>query len=247
MEINNIPAVTRAQMVEIDRLMIEEYGITLLQMMENAGRNLAELTSKMLAGGVKGKRIAVWCGGGNNGGGGMAAARHLVNWGADVQVALAFPADKLKDAPAHQLRTLRAMRVHVTEDFLGGDFDLLIDALIGYGLRGAPRGKIAQWIQKANHSAIPILSLDIPSGLDADTGVPMGDCIHADATLTLALPKVGMREDGASKFLGELYIGDISVPMPLLREMGIEVAHSFTFTSIIKDSYKDNHSDFIKH
>ena len=234
-------------MVEIDRLMIEEYGITLLQMMENAGRNLAELTSKMVAGGVKGKRIAVLCGGGNNGGGGMAAARHLVNWGADVQVALAFPDDKLKDAPAYQLRTLRAMHVRITDDFPAGDFDFLIDALIGYGLRGAPRGKIAQWVQKANHSSIPILSLDIPSGLDADTGVPLGDCIRADVTLTLALPKVGMREDGASKFLGELYIGDISVPIGLLREMGVEIAHSFTFTSIIKDLYKDNHSDFIKH
>ncbi len=75
-------------MVEVDRLMVEDYGITLLQMMENAGRSLAELTSELLGGVVKGKRIAVLCGGGNNGGGGMAAARHLVNRGADVQVAL---------------------------------------------------------------------------------------------------------------------------------------------------------------
>lgn len=236
MEINKIPAVTRAQMVEIDRLMIEEYGITLLQMMENAGRNLAELTSKKLAEVVKGKRIAVLCGGGNNGGGGMAAARHLVNWGADVQVALALPAEKLKDAPTHQLRTLRAMHVHITDDFPGGDFDLLIDALIGYGLRGALRGKIAQWIQKASHSAIPILSLDTPSGLDVDKGVPLGDCIRADATLTLAMPKVGMREDEASKYLGELFIGDIGVPIRLLREMGIEMTHLFASSPIVKVS-----------
>jgi len=236
MEINNIPAVTRAQMAEVDRLMIEKYGITLLQMMENAGRNLAGLTGEMLDGAVKGKRIAVLCGGGNNGGGGMAAARHLVNWGADVQIALAFPAEKLKDAPAHQLRTLRAMHVHITDDFPTGNFDLMIDALIGYGLRGAPRGNISRWIQKANRSAVPILSLDIPSGLDADTGVPLGDCIHADATLTLALPKVGFREDGASKYLGELYIGDISVPIRLLQEMEIEMTHPFTPCSIIKVS-----------
>lgn len=236
MEMKNIPAVTRAQMVEVDRLMIEEYGVTLLQMMENAGRNLAGLTGEMLDGMVKGKRIAVLCGGGNNGGGGMAAARHLVNSGVDVQVALALPAEKLKDAPARQLRTLRAMRVNISDDFPTGNFDLIIDALIGYGLRGATRGKIAQWIQKANHSAVPILSLDIPSGLDADTGVPLGDCIRADATLTLALPKVGMREDGASKYLGELFIGDISVPIQLFREMGIEMAHSFTFSPIIKGS-----------
>lgn len=96
MELNNIPAVTHAQMVKVDRLMIEEYGITLMQMMENAGRSLADLTSELLGGVVKGKRITVLCGGGNNGGGGMAAARHLVNWGADVQIALAVPAEKLK-------------------------------------------------------------------------------------------------------------------------------------------------------
>ena len=234
MGINTTPAVTRAQMIEVDRLMIEEYSITLLQMMENAGRNLAELTSKMLTGVVKDKRIAVLCGGGNNGGGGMAAARHLVNWGADVQVAL--PAEKLKDAPAHQLRTLRAMGVQCSDDFPIGNFDLMIDALIGYGLRGAPRGKIAQWIQKANRSAIPILSLDVPSGLDADTGIPLGDCIRADATLALALPKVGFREVGASQYIGELYIGDISVPIHLLQEMGIEMDHLFISSPIIKDS-----------
>jgi len=236
MKINNIPAVTRAQMIEVDRLMIEQYGITLLQMMENAGRNLAELSRKLLDGIVKDKRIIVMCGGGNNGGGGMAAARHLVNWGADVQVAIAVPDEKLKDAPAHQMRTLRAMGVHIAEDYPSGDFDLMIDALIGYGLRGAPRGKSARWIQKVNHAAVPILSLDIPSGLDADTGRPLGDCIHANATLTLALPKVGMREDGASEYLGELYIGDISVPTRLLREIGIDVEHLFTFFPIVKVS-----------
>jgi len=236
MELNNIPAVTHAQMVKVDRLMIEEYGITLMQMMENAGRSLAELTSELLGGVVKGKRITVLCGGGNNGGGGMAAARHLVNWGADVQIALAVPAEKLKDAPAHQVCTLRAMGVHVSDDFYSGNIDLIIDALIGYGLRGAPRGKVAQWIQEANRSAVPILSLDIPSGLDADTGSPLGDCILANATLTLALPKVGMCEDGASKYLGELYTGDISVPIRLFRKIGIEVGDLFTSSPIVKVS-----------
>ena len=234
MELNDIPAVTRAQMVEVDRLMIEEYGITLLQMMENAGRSLAELTSELLGGVVKSKRIAVLCGGGNNGGGGMAAARHLVNWGADVQVALAVPTEKLKDAPAHQLHTLHKMRVPIINSYPIENIDLIIDALIGYGLRGASRGEIAQWIQEANRGVVPILSLDIPSGLDADTGSPPGDCIRADATLTLALLKVGMREDDASKYLGKLYIGDISVPARLLQEMGIEVKDLFASSPIVK-------------
>ena len=234
MEPNNIPAVTQAQMVEVDRLMIEEYGITLLQMMENVGRNIAELTSELLGGVVKSKRIAVLCGGGNNGGGGMAAARHLVNWGAIVQVALAVPTEKLKDAPAHQLHTLHKMGVPIINSYPTENMDLIIDALIGYGLRGTPRGKTARWIQKANRGTVPILSLDIPSGLDVDTGSPPGDCICADATLTLALPKVGMREDGASKYLGELYVGDISVPAQLLREMGIEMVDLFAFSQVVK-------------
>ena len=236
MEQNNIPAVTRMQMVEIDRLMVEEYGITLLQMMENAGRNLAQLSYQLLRGAVKGKRISVLCGGGNNGGGGMAAARNLANWGADIQVALAVPTVKLKDTPAHQMRALRAMGVNISDGFPSGSFDLMIDALIGYGLRGAPRGKTARWIQKANRGSVPILSLDIPSGLDADNGSPLGDCIRADATLTLALPKVGMREDGASEYLGELYVGDISVPNRLLQAIGIEVVDLFTSSPIVKVS-----------
>ena len=128
------------------------------------------------------------------------------------------------------------MGATITNSYPADNIDLAIDALIGYGLRGAPRGNIAQWIQEANHGVVPILSLDIPSGLDADTGSPLGDCIRADTTLTLALPKVGMREDGVSEYLGDLYIGDISVPTRLLRGIGIETEHLFTSSPIVKVS-----------
>lgn len=236
MKIKEIPAITRAQMIEVDRFMIEEFDITLLQMMENAGRNLAILARDILGGELRDKNITVLCGGGNNGGGGLAAARHLVNWGAGVLVCLAVPANKLKDTPAHQLRTLQRMKVPVSNSLPSGDTDLIIDALIGYGLRGEPRGKTAQWIQKANRAKVPILSLDIPSGLDADTGSPSGDCIRAHMTLTLALPKAGMRAAGAAQYLGDLYIGDIGVPPALLREIGIDSVHLFTSSPIVKIS-----------
>ncbi|MDO9545820.1 MAG: NAD(P)H-hydrate epimerase [Pelolinea sp.] len=238
-----IPAVTRLQMVEVDRLMIEEYGISLLQMMENAGRDLAQLAREMLGGDLQRKRIAVLCGGGNNGGGGMAAARHLVNRGAYVKVALAALDSKLKETVADQLHPLRAMGVPITEEFPVGDFDLVIDALIGYGLQGAPRGKIAQWIDLANKSAIPILSLDIPSGLDADSGLALGVCIKADTTLTLALPKVGLLKDEASEFVGTLYVGDISVPTSLIHGIGMNIPPLFSDNSIIKIDYNPYKDD----
>lgn len=232
-----LTTVTRAQMMEIDRLMFEEYGISLLQMMENAGRDLALLGKEMLGGSLRNKRIAVLCGGGNNGGGGMAAARHLANWGADVQISLAVSKGRLKGAADHQLHTLRTMGIQISEEFPVGDFNLVIDALIGYGLRGVPRGKSAQWITQANQSGIPILALDIPSGLDADSGRAVGACINAHTTLTLALPKVGMLKDKASKFIGELYVGDISVPPGLLKRMGVKGMGLFFSSSIIKLSW----------
>ena len=233
---NNIPTVTRAQMMEVDRLMTEEYGITLLQMMENAGRDFAQLARHMVGADLQNKRIVVLCGGGNNGGGGMAAARHLANWGTQVQVSLPVPYSKLKEAAIHQLHTLRAMSVPIAEEFPIGDFDLILDALIGYGLRGVPRGKTAQWINKANQSTTPILALDVPSGLDVDSGLALGACIKADTTLTLALPKVGMLKDGASKFVGKLYVGDIGVPSVLLNRMGVEAKDLFINSSVMKVS-----------
>jgi NAD(P)H-hydrate epimerase len=234
MGINNVPTVTRAQMIEIDRRMIAYYGISLLQMMENAGRNLALLSCDMLGGTLQNKRVAVLCGGGNNGGGGMTAARHISNWGGDVQVSLAVPQSALKGAAAHQIHILSAMGLSITDEYPVGDFDLIIDALIGYGLHGTPRGIFARWIDFTNNSEGPILSLDIPSGLDVDTCRASGACVRAHTTLTLALPKAGMLTKGAQEFLGRLFLGDISVPPALLREMGLEM-QDFIFTSSIME------------
>src|SRR5215207_5208769 len=102
-----MPVLTTGQMIEVDRLMIEEWGITLIQMMENAGRHLAELARHQLGGTAKDSSVVVLCGTGNNGGGGMAAARHLNNWGAHVQVILVGQESRLKEIPAHQWRILK--------------------------------------------------------------------------------------------------------------------------------------------
>lgn len=196
-----IPALTTQQMIDVDNLMIQEYGILLIQMMENAGRNLAELSRRLMGGEVAGKHIAVFCGGGNNGGGGMVAARHLHNWGAQVILAVAANPALIKDVPAQQYRILKALGLKNNGAPDLKEADLVLDALIGYGLTGNPRGPVAAWIERINDSARPVLALDAPSGLNTTTGVPGTPCIRATATLTLALPKTGLFTPEAQPFV----------------------------------------------
>lgn len=239
------PALTTAQMAEVDRLMIEEYGILLIQMMENAGRNLAEQAGRMLEGGLPGRRIVVLSGTGNNGGGGMVAARHLHNRGADVHVAgVGFSptpasAGRLKDVPAHQWHILQKMGVRTVAEptALPSRLDLILDAIIGYGLQGNPRGAAAEWIESANQQGCPILALDTPSGLDTTTGIPGHPCVRAAATLTLALPKTGLLADSARPFVGDLYLADIGVPPSLYRKLAIDVGPIFADDAILRVRY----------
>jgi NAD(P)H-hydrate epimerase len=228
-----IPVLSTEQMVEVDRLMIEEYQIGLVQMMENAGRNLAELARRMLGGQVGGRRIAVLGGAGNNGGGGLAAARHLHNWGAEISLVLAFEPARLKEVPAKQWRILGTMGIEPEDQPDLGKAELIIDALIGYGLSGDPRQPVAGWIDKANHSGTKILALDAPSGLDTTNGIPGSPCIKAAATLTLALPKSGLLTDQAIEYVGELYLADISVPPELYQHIGVDVPNLFESDSIV--------------
>ncbi len=229
-----LPAITTQQMVEVDRLMIEEYGIFLIQMMENAGRNLAELSRRTLSGDVRAKRITVLCGSGNNGGGGMVAARHLHNWGAEVLLKVISSSGQIKDIPAHQLHILKVMGVSDREMIDLDTTDLIVDAMIGYGLTGDPRGAVADWITRVNNAGRPVLALDTPSGLDTTTGIPGNPCIHAAATLTLALPKTGLIAPEALAYVGDLYLADISVPPQLYTRLGIEMPCIFIHDTIIK-------------
>jgi NAD(P)H-hydrate epimerase len=230
----DIPVLSTDQMVEVDRLMIEEYQISLIQMMENAGRNLAELARRMLGGQIGGQRITILSGAGNNGGGGLAAARHLHNWGAKISLMLAFGPGRLKEVPALQSRTLGTMGIEPDDQTDLRQADLIVDALIGYGLSGDPRQPVAGWIDKANISGTPIVALDAPSGLDATSGTPGNPTINAAATLTLALPKSGLLTPQAAEFVGELYLADISVPPELYRQIGVEVPYLFVQDTIVR-------------
>lgn len=231
----DLPVLTTDQMIEVDRLMIEEWGINLIQMMENAGRNLAQLARRQLGGTTKGSRVVVLCSSGNNGGGGMTAARYLHNWGAHVEVLLIGIESRLKEVPAHQWRILKKMGIGYTYVELSGN-DLILDAMLGYGAMGNPRSPVAEWIQSANDSEVPIISLDAPSGLDTTTGIPGSPCIYASATLTLALPKTGLLASTARPFVGDLYLADIGIPPELYASpsLRLHVISPFSEDTIVK-------------
>ena len=228
-----IPAITTKQMAEVDRLMIEEFHIDLLQMMENAGRNLADFAQMMLTD-IANPSVLVLCGAGNNGGGGLVAARHLLNRGLKVSVVLIRAENHLKEIPAHQWQILQKMGTSAAKTADVNAFDLVLDAMIGYGLQGHPRESAAQWIEKLNAANTPILSLDVPSGLDASRGIPLEPCVRADATLTLALPKTGLLTAEAKDYVGKLYLADISVPPQLYQNLGLQVGPIFRKHAIIK-------------
>ena len=236
MKSDEIPSVTVAQMREIDRLMVEELGITLEQMMENAGRALAELARRTL-GDPRGRRIAVLAGPGGNGGGALVAARRLAIWGAEVSVALASPAARMRPVPAHQLQIVRAMGIPVVEPEAPlpeiARSALVLDGVFGYGLTTAPHGRGAELIRAANESHVQILALDVPSGLSAETGEAFEPTIRAHQTLTLALPKIGLLAPRAGPYVGELFVADISVPAQLYHRLGLDVGPLFAASDIV--------------
>jgi NAD(P)H-hydrate epimerase len=238
--ISDVPNLTTEQMVEVDRAMIEDYRIELIQMMENAGRNLAHLARiRFLKGDPRGLPIVALVGGGGNGGGALVAVRRLSNWGANVTVVLGQGPGKLTSVPAHQLDILHRMGVRIVVDGMPPVAPLpavVLDGLIGYSLRGAPIGRIAELIRWANSLEAPILALDVPSGLDATTGVAFDPAIHAAATMTLALPKRGLRSPEASPLVGELYLADISVPPALYGRalLGVSSEPIFAFDDILR-------------
>lgn len=244
---NKVPSITTAQMKEVDRLMVEEFGIGLLQMMENAGRNLARLAIRV-AGGSADHNVLILAGRGNNGGGGMAAARHLSNTGHRVRVVLSAPTDGLSGVPADQASILQRMDVKVEEmeamslADLGQSFseaDVIIDSLIGYSLAGAPRGTAARLIGLANQSSRPIVALDVPSGIDAGSGEIFDPSIEAKATLTLALPKTGLGLPTVRERLGELYLADISVPAAVYRRLRLVLEPLFAEDSLVHLDWQD--------
>jgi NAD(P)H-hydrate epimerase len=220
----SVLAVTAEQMREIDRIAMDDFGLGILQMMENAGRNLAGHAVAMVP--SSDSEIVILAGGGGNGGGGLCCARHLHNRGYRVRIVLDRLPSELRGSAAAQWRILsRAGLGEVDDRVLPGvmsDADLVIDALIGYSLRGAPKGRAAQLIQLCNDCGRRILALDVPSGLDATTGEAPGDVVRADRVLTLALPKTGLKA-----VPGELYLADLGIPPEVYRRLDLTYTQPF--------------------
>ncbi len=219
-----LPAVTSEEMREVDRVAMDEFGLGVLQMMENAGRSLAMHAMEMLSEGAG--RVAVLAGSGGNGGGGLCCARHLRNHGVDVDLVLDRPPSRLAGAPAEQFRVLAESGAKPVPErdvprAVGGAA-VIVDALTGYGLVGAPRGRVAELIEIANQSGGRILSLDVPSGVNATTGAALGGAIRPERTLTLALPETGL-----ARVAGELYVADIGIPLSVYERLSIVVQPFF--------------------
>jgi NAD(P)H-hydrate epimerase len=219
-----VPALTATQMREVDRVAVEETGPNIFQMMENAGRSLALCSIEMLGTGWHDARVVVLAGPGGNGGGGICAARHLANRGARVRLCVADE-ERLGDVPVFQ------RRIYCSTS--GGEIpfaqldeepaDLVLDAIIGYSLLGAPHGTALHLIRWANLSDAPVLSLDVPSGVDATTGQTPGEFVEAHRTMTLALPKTGLIPSRT----GELFLADIGIPEAVYRRVGLRYQSPF--------------------
>jgi len=239
-----LPAVTAEQMAEVDRLAVEVFGIDLLQMMEQAGSHLAELVALELEGELRDRPVVVAVGPGNNGGGGLAAARHLANRGARVRVVLARPARRLSEAGRHQLATLLEMGVsccmavydipdvEIEQELR--DAHAVVDAILGYRGRGAPRDEVGALIERLAAGEGRIISLDLPSGLDADSGQAAEPSVRARATLTLALPKIGLLTEAGRERTGDLFVADIGLPAALYERLDLAVDAPFAAGRIVR-------------
>jgi NAD(P)H-hydrate epimerase len=212
-------SLTRAQVREVDRRATEEFGVPGIVLMENAGRGAAEL---LLSLGVKGP-VTICCGKGNNGGDGFVIARHLDNRGISVDVLLFARPQQLSGDAAVNCRIIERARVPlmvepdtaaVTKKLAEAQW--IVDALFGTGLTGAVRPPLDGVIAAINSSGKPVLAVDIPSGLDCDTGQPLGATVRATHTATFVAPKVGFGLAAANEWLGQVHVIDIGAPRAVL-------------------------------
>jgi NAD(P)H-hydrate epimerase len=235
--------VTGQQMRDVQRLAQEEFGIEIVQLTENAGRACAVLALEMLGGKARGQRIVILCGGGNTGAAGLAAARHLSNWGFRVDPIISGVEEEASFTTRRQMQILRAAGVlepadlessEITVEDQLADAELVIDALVGYGLEGAPQGIAGAVAQLALQAARPILALDVPTGVNATTGQVNSPAIRACTTLMLDLPKRGVADPAARSHTGEIFLAELGIPSAVPERLGIQVAGLFSEGPIVR-------------
>ncbi len=229
--------VTREEVREVDRAAIDDYGMPGAILMENAGRGATDVALDMLGSGDTSRsrsasadrasgacppaHVAIVCGRGNNGGDGYVVARHLHNRGIASTVHLLAPRDKIGGDALINLEIIERMTLDIRRSEPGDlDFspaDLIVDAMLGTGLAGEVREPYLSAINAINDAGKPVLGIDIPSGLDANTGAILGNCVRATRTATFALPKIGFTRESGPDVTGEVTVIDIGVPREILE------------------------------
>jgi len=202
------PTLTSAQVKQVDALAQERFGISVDWLMEAAGWQVARFVRE---------RAAVICGVGNNAGDGLAAARHLHRWGRLVRVCC-VDVTRLRGPAARELEALGKLGIEVSHDLKLDEAEVIVDAIFGTGLSRAPEGKFGEWIESINSFGKPVVAVDVPSGLDADSGVAYAPTVQADVTITLGLPKPGLLKLGS-----RVLVADIGVPFEAYAAIGIAV------------------------
>lgn len=239
---------TREIIREIDKASIEEYGILGLILMENAGRGVAKVVLKEFP---EIKRIAIFAGGGNNGGDGFVVARHLMKEGLDVTTYLAVDPKRYKGDALVNFQALSKIGGKVIRlnngfaDYKGAD--LIVDALFGTGLDREVDGFYKEVIDFINSQSVPRVAVDIPSGLDSDTGFPLGVSVKADITVTLVLPKIGLAIYPGIDYAGKVYVVDITTPKFLEKDIPFELITYDSVREILKPRHPNSHKGTYGH
>lgn len=220
---HDVPVLTREQARFIDRQAIDDFGIPEILLMENAGRSISDfLLAETLS-----VPVLVVCGKGNNGGDGIVAARHLANHGISVCIALCADPNTLQGSTLTNFTIAKKSGIEIIPvsdnqtELPKGKFSSdgwIIDALLGTGLQGRVGEHYEKIIQSMNRSARKILAVDIPSGLDCDSGVPLSISVKADVTLTVAAMKKGFLNPDAGQYTGEVHIIDAGFPRRLFQQ-----------------------------
>ncbi|MDX2115554.1 MAG: NAD(P)H-hydrate epimerase [Planctomycetota bacterium] len=236
----------------LDRAVETELGLPTIVLMENAARSLAEASLALMRERTL-DQVAIVCGPGNNGGDGLALARHLACRGLDPFVGLTQPADMYKGDAATNLRAVEALDLRLIDPILAmapqaamaivfrngafGSTDeelrrlLVVDALLGTGISRAPSPPIERairWMNGLRGRGATILAIDVPTGLDADTGIPAGEhVVHSDVTVTLGGLKKGLLEPGSARYTGKLLVGDLGVPPAFMRRFALPPSRRF--------------------
>jgi len=220
-------SLTRDQTRAIDRFAIEQLGVPGVVLMENAGRLCADVVGDFLHG-PAGRKVAICAGAGNNGGDGFVVARHLSMRGASVVVFLVSPADELSSDAEINYRIAHNLGLDIREvgpaelaglsKILGG-FDVIVDAVGGTGIRGVLRGDIAVAVEQINAAGRPVVAVDIPTGLDCDTGKAEGPTVRAKLTVTMVARKKGFDSPESAEFTGEVRVVDIGIPADVVQRM----------------------------